>query len=153
MLRPAWYRSLLIALALSLAMAQAAQAGWRYAEWGMSKAEVIAASGDKARPYVVANRRSWGEYPDLAAPFADMTHTFEVWFYFDRYKERLYAIRLVPTGSYWCIDIRRKVMDRYGSTHRFIDEIAVWEDKSANNRISITGFRGCTVKYEPLRRE
>jgi hypothetical protein len=137
-------------LALCLGWPGTGLAGWRYAEWGMTKAEVIAASKNAAKPYVVAVRRSWGEYPALVAPYADMTHTYEAWFYFDKHEERLYAIRLVPTGRFWCIDIRREIMERYGSNHRMVENEAIWQDPAHNNRISITSFQGCTIRYEPL---
>lgn len=141
-----------VATAACLLWSRQGLAGWRYADWGMTKAEVIAASENRAKPYVVANRRPWGEYPDLVAPHADLSHQFEVRFYFDRHEERLHAIRLVPTGGFWCIDIRRKVMERYGTNHRAVDSYTVWDDVTGNNRISITGFADCTIKYEPLNR-
>ena len=59
-------------------------------------------------------------------------------------------MRLVPTGNYWCIDVRAKLTDRYGSVDFFDDGDAVWTDEAGGNRISLIGFRGCSIKYEAL---
>jgi len=141
---------LALAVVLLPQLPPAAGAGWRYAEWQMSRDEVIDASGGQAKAYLVANRRAWGEYPGLTAPFRDGQHTFEAWFYFDRYTGGLYAIRLVPTGEYWCIDIRAKLTARYGTVDFFDDNGAVWTDRDHDNRVSLIGFRGCSIKYESL---
>ncbi len=127
-----------------------AQAGWRYAEWGMDEAAVIAASRGQAKPYDVALKQSWGEYPGLVAPWSDLRQSFEIWFYFERRSGALYALRLVPTGGYWCIDIRARLTARYGTPHHFDDQVPVWIDTANNNRISLIGFRGCSIKYEAL---
>jgi len=140
----------LLVVVLPLAWFGQASAGWRYAEWRMTPDEVIAASDGTAKSHFVANRRAWGEYPKLAAPYRDGELTFEAWFYFDRYSGGLKAVRLVPTGNYWCIDVRAGLTDRYGTVHSFDDGRAVWTDEAHDNRISLIGFRGCSVKYEPL---
>ncbi|WP_416898577.1 MAG: hypothetical protein ACMVY4_02230 [Minwuia sp.] len=127
-----------------------AQAGWRFAEWGMSKDELIAASNGEAGPHYEQNRESWGEYPAAKSEAHEMGHKFEAWYYIDPY-DGLYAIRLVPQGLYWCIDIRDRAMQRWGYRDlRHEDGDPVWKMPETNNRVSIIGFRGCTVKLEPL---
>ncbi len=79
----------------------------------MSKAEVQAASDGDAKPHYEPNAESWGEYPALKGTANEMGHKFEVWYFVDPY-DGLYAIRLVPQGWYWCIDIRERSMQRWG---------------------------------------
>ncbi|MDF1719274.1 MAG: hypothetical protein P1U65_01220 [Minwuia sp.] len=139
----------LIAALIVLASIQTAQAGWRYAQWGMSPDELVAAAGGGAvRHYEPAPER-WGEYPSAKGKVREMGQDFEVWFYTDPY-DGLYMIRLVPTGLYWCIDVRESAMARWGYDVRFNDGDPYWNDRRNELRASVIGFRGCTVKLEPL---
>ena len=57
------HRRLFVAILLAVMLPVwhgAAWAGWRYAEWQMTRDQVIAASGGEAKAYLVANRRAWG---------------------------------------------------------------------------------------------
>jgi hypothetical protein len=141
----------LLSLILCLVVAALpAEAGWRFAEWGMSKEELIAASDGDVAPYYEANRESWGEYPVAKSTAAEMKHRFEVWYFVDPY-DGLYAIRLVPQGYYWCIDIREQSMQRWGYKDlRYENQNPTWRKPDENNLVTIIGLKGCTVKLEPL---
>lgn len=143
-----WIWRLGIILAL-LVTAQTAQAGWRYAEWGMTPEDLVRASDGAAKRHYESSRESWGEYPTVKTAVREMGQDFEVWFYTDPY-DGLYMIRLVPTGDYWCIDIRESAMARWGYDVRFVDGDPYWNDSRHELRASVIGFRGCTVKLEPL---
>lgn len=138
-----------LVLAAALCLSDDAAAGWRYAEWGMSRDEVIAASDGRAHVHHEGFREPWGEYPAAKALAHEMGQSFEVWFYVDA-RHGLYAIRLVPTGRYWCVDIREKSMARWGYQVTFERGDPVWRDMANGNRISVIGYRGCTIKLEPL---
>lgn len=141
-------RGLLVAACLLLATTSA-HAGWRYADWGMTDRQIIAASNGAAARHYEHNRARWGEYPSVKARAHEMGQDFEVWFFTDPL-DGLYAIRLVPTGIYWCIDIRESAMARWGYQVQFADGDPYWDDTRSGNRASVIGFRGCTVKLEPL---
>jgi hypothetical protein len=139
-----------VVLFLLILLPATSEAGWRFAEWGMSKAEVQAASDGDAKPHYEPNAESWGEYPALKGTANEMGHKFEVWYFVDPY-DGLYAIRLVPQGWYWCIDIRERSMQRWGYKNlRYEDQNPTWRKPKENNKVSIIGFSGCSVKLEPL---
>lgn len=135
---------------LFVVTAQPAGAGWRFAEWGMSKDELISASDGQVVPFYEPNPESWGEYPVAKGNVNEMRHRFEVWYFIDPY-DGLYAIKLIPQGYYWCIDIRDQSMQRWGySGLRYEDQNPTWKIAAQNNRVSIIGLKGCSVKIEPL---
>ncbi len=41
-------------------------------------------------------------------------------------------------------------MARWGYQVQFADGDPYWDDTRSGNRASVIGFRGCTVKLEPL---
>lgn len=142
-----WLQALFLAVAL---LPASADAGWRFAEWGMSREQLITASEGAVAPHYEAKRESWGEYPAAKSRVHEMGHDFEVWYFVDPY-DGLYAIRLVPQGFYWCIDIRDVSMQRWGYRDlRYEDQNPTWRKPEENNRISIIGFEGCSVKIERL---
>jgi hypothetical protein len=132
-------------------MAAEATAGWRYTKWGMTQDEVAAASGGLAVPHVVEKRESWGVYADLVAPQRLGPYPYRAHFYFDSKDGGLEAVRLKPTGRYWCPDIVLVLRERYGSNRYLRDGYYYWHDESANNQISLSSFSTCRIKYEPLR--
>ncbi len=143
-----WFAGMATLLGL-LAGATAAQADWRYAQWGMAPDDLVRASEGAARRHYESHRESWGEYPSVKAMVREMGQDFEVWFFTDPH-DGLYMIRLVPSGDYWCIDIRESAMARWGYDVRFADGDPYWLDPKHELRASIIGFRGCTVKLEPF---
>jgi len=142
--------ALFVFIAVSSLGTPHAQAEWRYTHWGMSRAELIKASNGTATVYRESQAESWGEYPAAKANVAEMGQSLEAWFYIDPH-DGLYAIRLVPTGMYWCIDVRDRAMQRWGYARLLDGDFQMyWAKPDANNRISIIGFRGCSIKFEPL---
>lgn len=139
----------LVILAFCL-LALPAEAGWRFAEWGMSKEQLLAASNGEATPHYEPNAESWGEYPVAKSLVNEMRHKFEVWYFVDPV-DGLYAIKLIPQGFYWCIDVREQSMRRWGYTNlRYENQNPTWRVPSENNLVSIIGLKGCSVKLEPL---
>jgi hypothetical protein len=130
---------------------QSARADWQYTRWGMNKAEVVTASSGRAREHHVAQRESWGVYPDLVAPSRFAAHEYRAYFYFNNDNGGLEAVRLVPKLGVWCPDIARALMTLYGSDQRLIDGYFIWRDPAANNTVSLSQFSTCRIKYEPLR--
>ena len=142
--------SIALGLAVTILFARAAAADWQYTRWGMTEAEVIEASAGKAVAHFVAVRESWGIYADLVAPTRFGTFAYDAYFYFDDETQRLKAVRLEPAAPVWCIDVMKALMVRYGSDQRLINGKTVWRDPSNNNRITLSGFSTCRVKYQPL---
>jgi hypothetical protein len=129
---------------------QQAAADWQYTQWGMSKAQVVEASQGLAVDHLVDRRETWGIYPDLVAPSRFGKYRFRAYFYFDDDSGGLKAVRLDPLVGFWCQDVAKSLMLRYGSDQRLTNDYYVWRDDSANNKISLSGFSTCRVKYEPL---
>jgi hypothetical protein len=127
-----------------------ALADWQYTGWGMSKADVAAASQGQAIEHRVARRESWGIYPDMAAPSRFASYQYRAFFYFDAKKGGLKAVRLDPRPGVWCPDVARALMNTYGSDQRLVDGYFVWQDRSANDKITLSNFSTCRIRYEPL---
>lgn len=141
---------LLFSTLVLIALTATAEAGWRFAEWGMSKEQLLAASEGTAKPHYEPNAESWGEYPAAKGTVNEMRHKFEVWYYVDPV-DGLYAIKLIPQGFYWCIDIREQSMRRWGYKNlRYENQNPTWRKPEENNLVSIIGLKGCSVKLEPL---
>ena len=148
-----WRRAILgIVLALACLPLSAAKAlaDWQYTRWGMTRAQVIEASKGQAIAHAVKIRESWGIYPELVAPSRFAKHAFRAYFYFNGENDQLNAVRLVPVGTVWCPDVAKALMTRYGSDHILVDGYFIWRDSPAKNKITLSGFSTCRIKYERL---
>ena len=143
--------SIALGLVVSVLSARASLADWQYTRWGMTEAEVIEASGGLAVTHHISVRESWGIYPDLVAPTRFGVFDYDAFFYFDDESGGLKAVRLEPPAPVWCIDVLKALMDRYGTDQETLDGKTVWRDPPNNNRITLSGFSTCRVKYQPLR--
>jgi hypothetical protein len=133
-----------------LALAGPAAAGWRYTEWGMSEAQVLAAGDGAVGRFFDPRPEPWGVYPDLIGDFRDHRRDYEVEFYFDKATAGLVGVRLVPYGQYWCLDILVELRDRYGWFMERRGGLLEWHDERANNLISYRQ-EPCSVRFQPIR--
>jgi len=142
--------SIVLGLAVCVCSAGTAQADWQYTRWGMTEAEVIAASAGKAVAHHVRVRESWGIYPDLVAPTRFGPFEYDAYFYFDNDTGGLEAVRLEPPAPVWCIDVMKALLERYGTDQEIINGKTIWRDPPNNDRVSLSEFSTCRVKYQPL---
>jgi len=142
--------SVALGLVVAIVLARAAVADWQYTRWGMTEGQVIEASAGKAVAHHVGVRESWGIYADLVAPTLFGPFEYDAYFYFDDETGGLKAVRLEPPAPVWCIDVLKALMDRYGTDQETLDGKTVWRDPVNNNRITLSGFSTCRVKYQPL---
>ncbi len=140
----------LTAIAFLSAPMSKALADWQYTRWGMSRAEVIEASGGLAVVYEVKKREEWGIYPDLVAPALFGKFKYRAKFYFDADNGELKAVRMDPVNGVWCPDVAHALWVRYGTDQQMKDGYFIWQDAAANDRITLSGFSTCRIRYEPL---
>ena len=136
--------------------------GWQYTSWGMSEAEVVAASGGKASEVVGADRKGKG-FVDaearLKAPYQSGSYTFTAYFGFDRDTDELKAVSLDPDDSVDCVQLGATLSDKYGAPTDETNERGVfridvreWHEKGADTlvRYVLLGNppdRSCSVTY------
>ena len=156
-------KALYAAAALALIAPSAASADWQYTRWGMSPAEVVAASQGRASP--VRGRPGQRVFDlDLraTAAYAANSLTFVAEFFFTQGSGRLAAVKLVPTCEAMCDVLRSELEATYGEAEpqRFAFGMTQrWTDQDHGNRllfadIAVRGTpRLCHVIYQPIRSE
>lgn len=145
----------------------AAQADWQYTKWGMTRDEVIAASGGLAKPLNKQVNWPYGpppgqtieqlkeSLPSLHAPFTSGARTFDAEFTFKSGK--LSSVSLEGISGNDCYALRGDLEGRYGqpfATSR-TNDFAEWQDRASNNRVMfiVTAAMNCSVTYTPLTSE
>jgi hypothetical protein len=156
-MRPAFS---VLALAAALVCAAPAFAHWEYTRWGMSPAEVIAASSGAVRPA----EGGYGEQVfdlDLRAQgiYRAGGMDFEVRFFFTPGENRLTAVKLIPAASR-CDDLARQLRAAHGEGERSnlqIGHVMHWADPANGDSVLYADIgpigrmaRICHVIYQPL---
>jgi hypothetical protein len=153
MIRRAIYTAALVALATP------AHADWQYTKWGMTPAQVVAASKGKA----TAGAGEPGDRME-GSPLqvgAVGTHSSGKWqfkskFYFDAGKLGLVKLDLVNgekgCGALWA-DMKSAYGKPFSDDENVITHLAIWHDTAKNNRIALfaIGQSSCSIDYKPLK--
>ena len=132
-----------------------ALADWQYTQWGMSPAEVQAASNGTA----VANQDRRLDADDLTAGLTAFyrgdKRPFTAVFLFDT-GGKLSAVNLNPTDRISCDPIRQSLADHYGKPasvdqHGF-GQTARWNDVEGDNAVVFLdlGQGNCSIQYSSL---
>lgn len=138
-----------------LGMETQALADWQYTQWGMSPAEVQAASNGTA----VDNQDRTLDAVDLKAGLTAFyrgdKRPFTAVFLFDA-TGKLSAVTLNPTDRISCDPIRQSLSEHYGAPasldqHKF-GETARWNDVEGDNVVVFLdlGQGNCSIQYSSL---
>ena len=144
-------RIALVAAATTLALAPSiASANWDYSRWGMTPAQVIAASKGAAKPQPLDYGDSIGANQFLASADHQMgPHAFKTEFYFEN-GAALALIRLTLKDSAGCDRLEGDLVKRYGP--RSPSGRYFWIDKTSGDVITFSDDRGsrmsCRLVYK-----
>jgi hypothetical protein len=143
-------KRILFVVAIAAAAAPA-EAHWQWTKWGMSPAQVIAASkgtvehadpaADETMPYGV--KEAVGTYDSNG-------RSMKASFWFKAGK--LSQINLSSGDQDDCFSIRRDLGSLYGQPLSRSSMSTVWSDKAKGNRVQLVdwGAQGCDLVYAPL---
>jgi len=132
-------------LLLTIGLVGPADAGWRYAEWGMTELQVEEASDGEALPSGADNAAYWEILPSLTAPARFGPFDMEAEFYFDK-TNGLTSIRLLPVHNIWCLDMMKYLLRIY-SYQGPKENAYIWLDPSGGNRVQLSQFSRCIVTF------
>lgn len=143
----------LIVGSMALLATTPVQAHWQYAKWGMTSAQVIEASGGKAKATPGDKSAQGDTTREVEADYSAGDRALRASFWFDA--SGLQKVTLSPTGEPGCLDLRRDLLAKYGSPverNPGLVERLMWADKLSNNRIVIIldGDSFCELQYAPL---
>ena len=132
-----------------------AAADWQYSQWGMSPAQVAAASGGVAKPNDDRGLDAEGLRAELLAPYLAGSLPFTAVFRFDA-EDALDDVALVPAGAANCSVIRAALVDHHGAPEGQADPRSAatmrWHDLDANNLVVFLdlGDGHCSIQYSKL---
>jgi hypothetical protein len=147
-------------VSLTMALVGSAQADWQYTKWGMTEAEVVAASNGSA---VASDAKQLGMNFDkpgietkLTAPYTAGQFIFDARFSFSKDRGALARVQLWPVDKMQCTRLQTELATKYGRpTHSRVDQIGrttYWKDEQARNVTSFSSVLGatCYVSYDPI---
>ncbi|MDB5575300.1 MAG: hypothetical protein JWR80_476 [Bradyrhizobium sp.] len=139
----------------SIAAGLPARADWQYAKWGMTPAEVLAASAGKASTFT--SQVTGKIAVKLKAPHNAGDYEFQALFGFDAGTDKLSSVQLILLGASKCDALRDELIVKYGSpvrvTSSSLSKDAIWLDKGDNNRVAINNIGPgtvCSLEYSSL---
>lgn len=140
--------------AIGLALAPVpADAHWRYTRYGMSPAQVIAASGGKVGRGTGQPGPTEGTVNGAAGRFDADGYSYAANFYFRR--NRLVEVRLDLDGEENCLRLRDDFARIYGQPSDFRESIVnhwTWRDEKWANHVKLmTLGRYCQIRYVELK--
>jgi hypothetical protein len=158
-------RKVLLAMPLIWAVtATTARADWQYTHWGMSREQVMAASGGKAvhmepdlsfmkDPFFASQRDEMlASQPSLRAPFTSGSRNFDAQFVFKG--GGLSSITLEGITGSDCYALQGDLEARYGKpfAENPANNFSEWQDQPNNNRVMfvILATGECSITYTPL---
>lgn len=138
----------------SIAMSQPAYADWQYTRWGMSPAEVAAASEGQANLSGGESGQQVSGY-DIGAvgTYKAGEYNFNSTFYFKNNKLSLVKLELMGndvSGLKGAIDgLYGKTFDQSVSP---VHGVYIYHDREKNNRVDllIIGYKSASLSYRPL---
>ena len=143
-----------IVAAIAMLFAEPASAHWQYTRWGMTPAEVIAASNGAA--HVGSGVQSvLGEgTADVVGTYDAGGRIFSTAFTFEQ--GHLASVALWTTDWSQCIPTIKDLQAVYGDPEEYTDgkvvANATWSDRSKNNHIKmrLLSPKYCEVQYSPI---
>lgn len=132
-----------------------AAADWQYTQWGMTPAEVKAASADVARDNHDRKLDAAGVKAELIAPFQGVSLPFTAVFLFDA-EDKLTYVTLNPVGQIACPVIIDALSANYGKPQGKADMVLAttirWNDLGNDNLVVYFDLGGgnCTIQYSKL---
>ncbi len=132
-----------------------AAADWQYSQWGMSPAEVEAASGGGAKPNDDRGLDAEGLRAELAAPYTAGSVPFTAVFRFDA-EDALDDVALIPAGPVSCPVVRTTLIAHHGTPEGQADPRSAptlrWHDLDADNLVVFADFGDghCSIQYSKL---
>ena len=150
-----WVATTALATCASACLAAPAAAEWQYTLWGMSAAEVQAASEGGARPNLDRTLDAGGLKAELTAPYQGEQVLFTAVFLFDE-TEKLRVVTLKPIGEAACPAIVQILSANHGMPEGRADMIHAttlrWDDTDDDNLIVYAdlGPGDCTIQYSEL---
>lgn len=148
----------LVYVLAALALANPAAADWQYTRWGMSPAEVIAASKGAAMSATAdeqAKKRRDGWTPSAAADYTAGNLPFRAFFYFRNGKLDLVLLELADASRR--IDALSTLQGQYGAavdaTKGSTFNSYKWRSPEAGNlvqAVDLFAINSFTVSYSPI---
>ena len=132
-----------------------ARADWDYTQWGMSPAEVKAASDGAAQDNADRSLDADGLKAKLVAPYEGAALTFTAVFLFDGLS-RLRYVSLDPVGQAACVATMQHLAMRYGTPEGVSDMVDArtmrWDDVTDDNLVVYLdlGQGHCSVQFSKL---
>jgi hypothetical protein len=147
-------RALAIGAALVTLASVPACADWRYAKWGATAAEVIAASGGEARAYrasddIVCAYDRLKIMAVVPRKIIDGT-TYNVSFCHAG-DGRLSSVLLNADTSANPYQLRQAMLAQYGRPISSSGSETMWHDKARGNAVTFDGMINGRIEYRPLR--
>jgi hypothetical protein len=128
-------------------IAQPALAHWQYTRWGMTPAEVIAASNGNARQGDGRRSAQGPATKDVIGTYVAAGRTFEVSFYF--VEQRLDEVVLQLRDSQQCQATTRDLLAVYGRPIQISGARMEWNDQAKGNYVKMINVGGyCEIQYE-----
>ncbi len=130
-------------------------ADWDYTQWGMTAAEVRAASEGVAQDNADRSLDAGGLKAKLVAPYQGSTIEFTAVFLFDD-TSRLRYVSLDPVSQTACAAMMQNLASRYGVPERAADMVDArtmrWDDVTDDNLVVFLdlGAGHCSVQYSKL---
>lgn len=124
-------------------------AGFLGTEWGMSRAEVVAATGGLAQEY--QDPRSVPMKDELVALVA-LTPEIQMTAFYRFYSEgTLAGMRLLPNDMTQCTSIGEMLVESYGAATRSGGPVKQWFDHHGLNIVTFSHVQhACQLDYKPL---
>lgn len=132
-----------------------AMADWDYTQWGMTAAEVKAASEGVAQDNTDRSLDADGLKAELVAPFQGETLAFKAVFLFDD-AHRLRYVSLGSEGQAACAATMQHLAMRYGTPEGVADMVDArtmrWDDVTDDNLVDFLdlGQGHCSVQFSKL---
>jgi hypothetical protein len=135
---------------LSIALGASAHADWQYTKWGMTPAEVAAASGGAVkvvRPSAesVADKTS-RTLTECSGDYIVGKFHFYVVFSFDRQKHQLEEVTLLLPDHGYTDELRRALEEKYGAWR----EGMAWIDRNDGYSVELISADVSMIHYRPL---
>lgn len=147
-------KGIMLAVASGLVtFASPANAHWQYTKWGMTPAQLIAASEGRAEVGSGAKSAQGEDTLDAKGSFTTGDYNFDADFWFGASGLSMVALKL--RDDMQCLSLQRDLLAKYGEPVEFSGgtvQRRMWSDKVASNRVVLitTGLNYCELQYAPV---
>ncbi len=138
----------------AMTLASQASANWQYSKWGMTPAELIAASNGQATAASGTKSAQGSETMDATGSYTAYEYQFRSMFWFG--SNGLSRVSLSLRDDQQCTELRRDLLGQYGEpveTTGTSVQRRLWSDKERSNAVALveTGLGYCELQYTPIR--